>query len=257
MYAYSDYSNGTRVWVADKSGIGEFETIFPEALRSALARYSSLKPNKVGFKAYTADGSRIYALPSASADPPDSFPWDDEFSDYGYQVEYPVDASADRPEYLPDGATDIYIDTGGVRKLRFIANENYSILPPSGAAFRLHYNVRHKMTAGSTGVNTVPDRDYEAFVKIIAANVCYIYVSRLAQNGDSGITDGQRVAQSSASQMRALGDGYMKEAMLLLFPPAENSAPAAKFGEFKESDFNRRQQSVFQKTQSGRKASDF
>jgi hypothetical protein len=253
-FTYTEYFNGTRIWVADKSGIGEFETIFPEALRSALVRYSSLKPNKVGFKEYTADETRIYALPSASANPADDFPWDDEFSDYGFTVEYPVDAAAAQPTYLPAGAVDIYIDTSGVRKLRFVENEHYSILPASGEKFRLRYNVKHIL---STSKCTVPDRDYEAIVKLIAANVCYIYASRLAQNADTGIVEGQRIAGSSASFMRGLGDQYLKEALEFLFPSKEGSAPYAKFGEFKQDEFHRRVRSVFLTDESGRKANDF
>lgn len=209
-----------------------------DCLESAATIYSDHK-RRFLVEEYTADGSRLYVLPTT---------WEKDRSE-NYEIEFPLSDTAEQITVLDKGMSEIYLVPPSTQKLRFRATANGNYLPASGEKFRLKYEVLHQLTPTSI---TVPDAHFLAICKLASRELCLMLASRFAQNA-SGLSQGDSADYRSKSRdMQSLAETFYQDFKDLLIPQGDDLPAAGSFGEFIETPLHRDYEPTFPRDGDGR-----
>jgi hypothetical protein len=209
-----------------------------DCLETAVAVYSDHK-RRFLVEEYTADGTRLYDLPAT---------WEKGRSE-NYEIEFPLDDSAEQITVLDRGMSEIYLVPPSTQKLRFRATANGNFLPADGQKFRLKYEVLHQLTPTSI---TVPDAHFLPIAKLGARELCLMLATRLAQNA-SGLSQGDTADyKSKSSELQKLAETFYQDFKDLLIPQGDDLPAAGSFGEFIETPLHRDYEPTFPRDGDGR-----
>lgn len=240
MKSFAEYITALNRLVKDNSELTE-----PEdrqfCLELAIDTYSKFRRRAL-VESYVSTGALMYSLPAT---------WEEAISPSYYKVEYPV--AEELPSFFENDATEIYNDAG-TKKLRFRDSEQV-VIPPSGAAFRLHYEVPHVLASGQT--TTVPDSDYLAVLRLAAAELCSMIDVRLSQNADASSMNADTADyRNKSSSWESKARGFYNKAMEHLSPKEADQAPVMVFGKFIETPQRRQTRSIYPRDEAGYKYSN-
>lgn len=214
---FAEYVEKVQRLVKEKS-LQTSQTDVVSALENAADTLTQYRMGKKVVEV-TADGSRLYALPST---------FDRELA--GYRIEYPVDDAANDVSYLENASTDLYDTPDGVR-LRFRIKDNqFDYCPPTGEKFRIHFDVAYALAEDNV---TVPDSLFGTVTKLAARELCLIMSTRYAQQAAGNVDGDSADYQNKSDKFLACAKEFMADFMRKVRP-----APEASVGKFACGSFN-------------------
>lgn len=251
MYKYDDYVEMVGSLVEDETLLKPDSSRVEKAIKLSIATFSMHTKNTL-VKEIDATSGRSYPIPEG---------WDNEFSDAGFKIQYPVDDNADQIQFLRLGMYELYdvpVTESNPRgkMIRFRTTTNSDLLPSAGQKFRVHIGVRYKVTADEV---TLPDSFFAAFCYLTSSTLCLMLQVKYGQRlnpigGGSGDIFGN--GQNQSSTFAKAAQSFFERYENLIIPAKGALAPAMSFGEFVDDPMHREARTMFPRDYSDRNNTD-